>query len=314
MNFLRKGALITAMILFITRTAYAADGLDGQEQSIIDWITGHSEAALAELEVALAIDSPTENFGGQGAMAKYYSARFRDLGFETEWIDLLETTGRAGHFQAELDGGKGKRVLLLGHLDTVLPAVEIRRDGNLLYGSGSVDMKGGNMVVLFALQALQAAGVLEDRRLIVHFTGDEESTGRPIDVTRAPLRAAAERSDVALSFEGGRPGRAVVARRSVGRWTLIVESVTGHSSRVFSEELGYGAIFEAARMQSWKGPMPQPGARTTLFRRSLAPMVTCVPSAWSNWNGRRRTCSRLFPPLTCREPALPSSFQTVIRR
>jgi glutamate carboxypeptidase len=237
-----------ALLLAALPLDVSAGELNPREQAIVEWISDHSEKALAELEKALLINSPTEDFAGQRAMADYYAGHFGALGFDTQWIDLAEATGRAGHFQAELAGTRGQRVLLLGHLDTVLPAMEVRREDGRLYGSGSVDMKGGNMVVLFALQALHAAGALEDRRVIVHYTGDEESTGRPIDVTRAPMREAAKRSDVALSFEGGRANRAVVARRSASRWTLTVESVTGHSSGVFGEQRGYGAIYEAARI------------------------------------------------------------------
>ncbi len=241
---LYAGVLLFAALPF----AVHAEGLDPSEQAIAEWISGHSDQALAELERALAISSPTEDFQGVRALADYYAERFKALGFDTTWTDLAEATGRAGHLQAELGGSEGRRVLLIGHLDTVLPATEVRRDGDLLHGSGAVDMKGGNEVILLALQALRAANALEGRRVIVHFTGDEESTGRPIDVTRAPMRSAAERSDVALSFEGGRPDRAVVARRSAGRWTLTVESTTGHSSGVFGDERGYGAIYEAARI------------------------------------------------------------------
>lgn len=245
-----RQCIVFLTLLFSTAlfASVPENGLSEQEQSIAEWIAAHSEEALSDLETALAISSPTEDFDGLKRMADHYADRFTKLGFETQWMDLAETTGRAGHFQAEIDGGEGPRILLIGHLDTVLPATGVRREGNLLYGSGAVDMKGGNMVVLFALRALSATGALADRRIIVHFTGDEESTGRPIDVTRAPMREAAKHSDVALSFEGGRANMAVVARRSAGRWKLVVESVTGHSSRVFGEERGYGANFELARI------------------------------------------------------------------
>ena len=240
--------MLGAAMLGAAPLSASAAGLSETEQGIADWIAGHEEAALASLETLLAIDSPTENHEGQKLAGEFFRGHFEEIGFATRWMDMRETTDRGGHFEAELAGSAGKRILLLGHLDTVLPAREVYREDDRLYGSGAGDMKGGDMVILFALQALAEAGALEDRQVIVHFTGDEESVGRPLEAARAPMEAAARRSDIVLSFEGGRNNMAVVARRSSSSWRLTVESRTGHSSRVFSEDLGYGAIYEAARI------------------------------------------------------------------
>jgi glutamate carboxypeptidase len=67
-------------------------------------------------------------------------------------------------------------------------------------------------------------------------------------VTRESLLAAARESDIALAFEGSSPGKAVIGRRGIGSWRLQVTGVQGHSSGVFGETRGYGAIFEAARI------------------------------------------------------------------
>jgi glutamate carboxypeptidase len=141
-------------------------------------------------------------------------------------------------------------VLLIGHLDTVLQGEPFRRDGQRGYGSGSADMKSGNAIAIEALRALHAAGRLEDRQVIVVFTGDEEDTGKPYDVSRAALIDAASRSDVALAFEGYEPGTAVVGRRGFSSWRLEVAGSQGHSSTIFGEDRGSGAVFEAARILS----------------------------------------------------------------
>jgi glutamate carboxypeptidase len=109
-------------------------------------------------------------------------------------------------------------------------------------------MKGGDVIVLFALKALEAAGALDGRQVIVAFTGDEEEPGRPREVARESLREAARESDVALGFEGAVAGSATVARRGISSWRLEVSATTGHSSLIFKESHGYGAIFEAARI------------------------------------------------------------------
>jgi glutamate carboxypeptidase len=132
----------------------------------------------------------------------------------------------------------------------VLQGEPFRRDGQRGYGSGSADMKSGNAIAIEALRALHAAGRLADRQVIVVFTGDEEDTGAPYESSRAALVDAAMRSDVALAFEGYEPGTAVVGRRGFSSWRLDVTGSQGHSSTIFGEDRGSGAIFEAARILS----------------------------------------------------------------
>ncbi len=107
-------------------------------------------------------------------------------------------------------------------------------------------------VIIQALRALRHAGQLDGLQLVVFYTGDEEKAGRPLSVSRRDLVAAGQWADIALGFEGAafREGRdwATAARRGSSDWRLEVEGVQAHSSRVFSEEVGAGAIFEAARI------------------------------------------------------------------
>jgi glutamate carboxypeptidase len=176
-----------------------------------------------------------------------YAVELRALDFETTWVDQKHV-GRAGHLVAEHRGTKGTRVLLIGHLDTVLQGEAFRRDGRRGYGSGSSDMKSGNVIIVEALRALHAAGRLADRQVIVVLTGDEEDTGQPYESSRSALIEAAKRSDVALAFEGYEPGTAVVGRRGFSSWRLEVTGSQGHSSTIFGDDRGSGAIFEAARI------------------------------------------------------------------
>ena len=217
------------------------------EQRILASVEARREAAVALLARTVDVPSATENHAGVRAVADLYAAELAPLGFETRFVEQSEV-GRAGHLVAERPGTRGKRLLLIGHLDTVLQGERFRRDGPRAYGSGIADMKGGNLIAIEALRALHAAGALQDRRVIVVFTGDEEDTGMPYEKSRAPLREAAGRSDVALAFEGYEPGTAVVGRRGFSSWRLEVSGSQGHSSQIFGEERGSGAIFEAARI------------------------------------------------------------------
>ena len=148
----------------------------------------------------------------------------------------------------------------------MLQGEPFRREGTRAYGSGSSDMKSGNAIAIEALRALHAAGRLADRQVIVVFTGDEEDTGKPYEVSRAALIDAASRSDVALAFEGNEPGTAVVGRRGFSSWRLEVTGSQGHSSGIFGDERGAGAIFEASRILS------------TFYNELREPYLTFNPS------------------------------------
>ena len=147
------------------------------------------------------VDSATENLVGVRKMAEVFGRQLTALGFESRFVELPASTGRSGHLVAEHRGTKGKRVLLLGHLDTVYPGGSYRREGDIAHGSGVGDMKGGDLIMIHALRALQEAGVLADAQIIVVMSGDEEAPGSPLEVVRRDLLTAAGRSDLALAFE-----------------------------------------------------------------------------------------------------------------
>ncbi|TAN40015.1 MAG: M20/M25/M40 family metallo-hydrolase, partial [Nitrospirae bacterium] len=181
------------------------------------------------------------------------------LGFEVRWASLPPETGRAGHLIAIHPGDRGRRLLLLGHLDTVLQGEPFRRDGDRAWGSGVSDMKGGDVILIEALRALYATGALQGRAITVVLTGDEERAGQPHEVSRGPLLEAAKDVDVVLAFEGYATGYAVVGRRGSSSWRLEVEAKQAHSSGIFNAETGDGAVFELARiLDSFRRELPEP--------------------------------------------------------
>jgi glutamate carboxypeptidase len=234
-------------IFFTALTSVATADLTKVEEQIVSYIENRREAAIDLLERTVNIPSHTMNQEGVKRLGGLYATEMRALGFETRWIDQDEVD-RAGHFVAERHGTTGKRLLLIGHLDTVLQDEPFRREGQKAYGSGTSDMKAGNLIAIEALRALHAAGALDNRQVILFFAGDEEYTGKPYEKSRASLLNAAKRSDVALAFEGYSPGTAVTGRRGFSMWRLDVSGARGHSSTIFGEDRGSGAIFEAARI------------------------------------------------------------------
>jgi glutamate carboxypeptidase len=233
------------VVLFATFTT--AQKISPEEKKLVDYIDAHTTEAVALLEKAVNIQSPTENLAGVRQVGSLFKQEFESIGFTATWIDMPAAMKRAGHLLAEKKGTKGKRVLLLGHIDTVLRGEKWRREGNRAFGTGSSDMKAGDVVLFFALKALQETGALKDARVIVMLTGDEEDSGDPVATSRGDMIAAAKRSDLALSFENGGSNVATVARRGSSDWTLEVTARTGHSSQIF-KNMGSGAIFEAARI------------------------------------------------------------------
>jgi glutamate carboxypeptidase len=236
------------MVALLCCIAAQALALDAQEKRIVRAVDARQAQALNLLAETVDIDSATENHAGVRRVGEVFVRELANLGFETRLVDVPAEVGRAGHLVAVHRGSKGERLLLIGHLDTVLEGERFRRDGNRAYGSGTADMKGGNVIIVEALRALHAAGALQDRHVTVVFTGDEEDPGAPVELSREALLAAGEQSDIALAFEGGLPGVAVIGRRGIGTWRLRVTGRQAHSSGIFRESQGYGAIFEAARI------------------------------------------------------------------
>jgi len=240
--------MVAGLILAVGYYSANAQKVSGDEQKILDYIDSHGVEALSILERSVNIESPTEDIAGVKNVGMVFGKEFESIGMTVRWIDMPPNMKRAGHLVAETKGAKGKRLLLLGHLDTVLRGEKFGRDGDQVYGTGIGDMKGGIVVLLQALKALQAAGALKNTQIIVMLTGDEEDSGEPVDISRGDMIAAAKRSDLALSFEGAIRNTATVGRRGSSSWTLEVEAKTGHSSQIFRESMGNGAIFEASRI------------------------------------------------------------------
>lgn len=245
---------VTALTIVLLSTAQnaAAQVSDPNEKKIIAYVDAHTGEAVELIERTVNIDSPTENLAGVRAVGREMQKELEAIGLKAKWIDMPADKKRAGHLLAWTDvtKGKGKRVLLLGHMDTVLSGEKFRREGNRVFGTGIGDMKGGNVVIVYALKALKAAGVLDNTRIQVMLTGDEENSCDPDAICRGDMITAAKGSDLALSFEGAVRNTATIGRRGSSSWRLEVDSKTGHSSGIFGQGMGYGAIFEASRILS----------------------------------------------------------------
>ena len=246
-----------AVLCVLGSTPAALAQLSATEQQIVAAVKERAPAALQLLERSVNINSGTMNPEGVREVGKLFRAEFDQLGFATRWVEMPPQMQRAGHLVATREGKQGKRLLLIGHLDTVFekdsPVQAWDRKGDKVRGQGVTDMKGGDVIVIEALRALQRAGALDNTTISVIFTGDEERSGSPIEIARAELINLAKQSDIALAFEGtikDRAGRdtATIGRRASSSWTLEVSGKQGHSGQLFSPSSGFGAIYETARI------------------------------------------------------------------
>ncbi|HMJ60053.1 MAG TPA: M20/M25/M40 family metallo-hydrolase [Gemmatimonadales bacterium] len=248
---LARAVLVLVLVLGLVATGAGAQSVDRAERRIRAELVAAREAQISYLQRVVDIPSSTLNLAGVRDVGAVFRASFDSLGFTTTWVAVPDAVGRAGHLVAEHRGKPGAvRMLLIGHLDTVVePAGEnfVREDSSAR-AIGGADMKGGDVVILYALKALQAAGVLKDLNIIIVFTGDEEHPGEPLADARRALIEAAQRSDVALAFEAGNRSDATVARRGASAWRVTATGRQAHSAGVFGTGAGYGAIYEVARI------------------------------------------------------------------
>lgn len=243
------------------------------ERSMIATVDAEQARHLALLEKLVGQNSGTRNLAGVRAVGEMVRPEFEALGFAVRWVEQ-DAVGRAGHLFAVHKGRPGtKRLLLIGHLDTVFepdsPFQKFERvDETHARGPGVADNKGGVVVMLAALRAMARAGTLKGANIEVVLTGDEEEAGLPLEAARADLVAAGRRADAALDFEGlaedGGPNGQMrdmgsVARRSAGNWGIEVTARSAHSSGVFSAAAGDGAIYALARiLAAFRAELPEP--------------------------------------------------------
>lgn len=251
------------------QVVFAQPRLSATEQRLVAAATAETPRAIEMLETLVNINSGTMNLEGVARIGEVMRAQLEPLGFQVRWVPMTEVN-RAGHLVAEHKGsGRGKRLLLIGHMDTVFekdsPFQTYERQGDKAVGPGVNDMKDGLSIMVSALRAMKTAGTLKDATVTIVLSGDEESAGKPTSISRADMINAATHSDVALEFEaltqedGHDMGS--IARRSSTSWTVRTSAKSGHSSGVFSDAAGFGANYELIRiLDTFRQTLREPNA------------------------------------------------------
>ncbi|MDF2156793.1 M20/M25/M40 family metallo-hydrolase [Algoriphagus sp. CAU 1675] len=232
---------------------FAQQKLNKDEKKLIELIDKNYQETVSLLEEVININSGSLNLEGVREVGRVFEREFQKIGFQTEWVEVPSEVNRAGHFVATRKGTKGKKLFMIGHLDTVfekdMPFSPFTwLNDSTATGQGANDMKGGDVLIFASLKAMHQLGLLDDRTITVYFTGDEESSA-DVETSRKDFIARAKEHEVALAYETAQGFSAVtVARRGASGWTLKTSGRQSHSSGVFRESVGYGAIYEAARI------------------------------------------------------------------
>lgn len=245
------GALLLAPVP--ARAQNPRSHLSTHERAMVRAVHSNNAAALALLERVVNINSGSLNLAGVRRVGDIFRAEYDSLGFTTRWVDG-SAFQRAGHLVAE-HPGPGPKLVLIGHLDTVFepsnPFQKFRMlDDSMATGPGVIDMKGGDVIALYALRAIRDAGQLSRMNVTVVYDGDEEESGSPLSLARRTLIDAARGATAAIGFEDGAgdPRTAIISRRGDDGWRLLTTGLPAHSSQIFTPEVGAGAVFEGARI------------------------------------------------------------------
>ncbi|MCJ8271107.1 MAG: M20/M25/M40 family metallo-hydrolase, partial [Psychrosphaera sp.] len=184
--------------------------LNRVETQMIKQVTVDEPEARALLKKVVNINSGSMNFEGVKQVGDIFALELQQLGFKTKWIDG-KAFNRSGHLFAERLGkantqNKAPKILMIGHLDTVFSkdsAVQkyIEVDDTYVKGPGIIDMKGGDVIIVYALKALKDAGILDQFSIQGVMIGDDEKRGRPLDIAAKVLIDSAKWADIVLGFE-----------------------------------------------------------------------------------------------------------------
>lgn len=229
--------------------------LSPAEQGMVDWIEARKDQLLAELTRHVELNTGTDNIAGIDRYRAILAADLQQLGFVTKEYasapqPVLSCAGGvveiADNLVATRTGDKPNRILLNGHMDTVFSAddefqsLDVDPDGTL-HGPGVLDMKGGIVVMLNALRALDVAGYLDEANLTVLLNSDEEigSLG-----SRELIEQLAREHDIGLVFEGSRDNLMTRSRKGLGQARIKVTGRESHAGA--AHEQGVSANLELA--------------------------------------------------------------------
>lgn len=229
--------------------------ISADELALISWLDAEEDSMLGMLETLTNINSGTLNKAGVDEVGRLLSQELIGLGFGVDKlpgdkIDMPSCPGSnysidvTDHVLAQKQGN-GKRLLLIGHMDTVFPPdspfQSFSRSGDTMYGPGVADMQGGLVVMVYALKALQQAGKLDELALTVLLNSDEEIGSLS---SRKYIEEQAVDHDYGLVYESSGSNNMVRQRKGLGQSRFVVNGRASHAGGAHQQ--GRSAIKELA--------------------------------------------------------------------
>jgi len=212
--------------------------------SFLDYCLANHDWLLELIDTLVAIESPSDDPAAVNRCGDELAARLATLGGQ---VTRVPSATAGAHLRAGFGAGS-RQILLLGHFDTVWPIgqlarMPLRREGGRLYGPGVFDMKAGIALAMLATRALVDRGGLDDSRIVMLWTTDEEIGSR---TSRALIEAEATKSDAVLVFEPSLPGGGLkTSRKGVGQFEMIARGISAHAG--LDPGKGVSAVRELAR-------------------------------------------------------------------
>lgn len=252
------------------------------EQRLIEYIAGQETGMLALLKEMVLIQSGTFNKLGTDRVAKLIRRTLEPLPLRIEsfpqkrYGDILVAITPAA--------GSTNNILIIGHTDTVFPEDTAfngwREDNRRVYGPGVIDMKGGLVLGIYALKALDSCGQLKNLPLRFVFNADEE-VGSP--VSGPVISAEAQKSVMAFVLEcGGMQGEVVTGRKGRIGLNLNVSGQAGHAAFATTDKAS--AILELAhkiiRLEALNGLKPGLTVNVGKIHGGIGPN-SVAESAWA---------------------------------
>lgn len=214
---------------------------------IVNYLKSNRSEILKDIEMLVKKESPTDNKQLVDECGIHLSNIFTDkFGIYPE-IYRHENTGNHLLFKI---GDYDEQILILGHFDTVWDEneIEYKEDGNIIYGPGIIDMKGGLILSIWAVKALMDNNVPLNKNIVFLCNGDHEGIASP--TSRPLIESEAKKSDAVIVPEAsqGEKGNLKTFRKGVLRYTIEFHGQSSHSGN--NHEAGHSAILELAKKVS----------------------------------------------------------------
>lgn len=219
--------------------------IDAHMRSIMNYDETHKLDVEHMIRDLTTIDSPTQNKVGVHQALLWVEQELHALSFETKWDETY------GHLIA-IHKGSSSPILLVAHADTVKTLSEnpFRVDGaDIIHGAGVSDDKGGIVVAIQAMRALQSTHQLKELNIRFYIGADEEHAAKPLSASRQALRDLARGCKFGIGLENGnnKAEEVITERRGIVGWNLSLTTLDGHSSLIGRDPekggRGVGAVY-----------------------------------------------------------------------